>query len=112
MPEVDGVEVLRRIRGRVETTWLPVILLTAQGAESDIVEGFDAGADDYVTKPFNHRALVARIEAGLARSGGRRAVTLQRLVAVFSPRGGAGKTTVAVNLALALAGSGERQIAF
>jgi DNA-binding response OmpR family regulator len=58
LPDVSGFEVCRRLRGRV-----PVILLTARGEEADRVWGLDLGADDYVTKPFSHRELLARIRA-------------------------------------------------
>jgi two-component system response regulator ChvI len=60
LPEMDGLEVCRRIR-RGSTT--PIVLLTSRGEEVDRVTGFDCGADDYVTKPFSTRELVARIRA-------------------------------------------------
>ncbi len=65
MPGIDGWEVLRRIR---EMTDLPVIMLTARGAETERVKGLKLGADDYVSKPFSMRELEARIEAVLRRS--------------------------------------------
>lgn len=65
MPHLDGVEVCRKIRaGRPGQTFY-LILLTAKGTKEDIVEGFAAGADDYVTKPFNSAELQARINAGV-----------------------------------------------
>lgn len=64
IPELDGIEVLRRIRARGDRT--PVLLLTAKGTEEDVVIGLEAGADDYVTKPFGIRELVARAR-GLVR---------------------------------------------
>jgi two-component system alkaline phosphatase synthesis response regulator PhoP len=66
LPEMSGFDVLRAIR--LETRELPVILLTAKGMEGDKVRGFDLGADDYVTKPFSIRELLARIHAVLRRS--------------------------------------------
>ncbi|WP_318279072.1 response regulator transcription factor [Agrococcus baldri] len=63
MPGMSGIDVLRAIRDRGDTT--PVILLTARGQEKDIEAGFAAGADDYVTKPFSPRALLARVTATL-----------------------------------------------
>lgn len=63
MPGLSGIDVLRAIRERGDRT--PVILLTARGQEKDIEAGFAAGADDYVTKPFSPRALLARITAAL-----------------------------------------------
>lgn len=61
MPKVDGITVLREIRGKGNN--LPVLLLTAKSEVDDKVEGLDAGADDYLTKPFNSRELLARIRA-------------------------------------------------
>lgn len=61
MPGMSGIDVLRALRDRGDQT--PVILLTARGQEKDIEAGFAAGADQYVTKPFSPRALLARITA-------------------------------------------------
>ncbi len=66
LPGEDGLSVLRRIRSRFGS--LPVIMLTAKSAEYDKVEGLDAGADDYITKPFGIMELTARIRAVLRRS--------------------------------------------
>lgn len=65
MPEVDGLSVLRRRRALGDDT--PVLVLTAKGAEDDVVAGLEAGADDYVTKPFGVRELVARAKGLLRR---------------------------------------------
>jgi two-component system OmpR family response regulator len=65
MPEMDGFEVCRRIRN---TSNVPIIFLTAQDDEVDRILGFELGADDYVTKPFSPRELVARVRAVLKRS--------------------------------------------
>jgi DNA-binding response OmpR family regulator len=65
MPKLDGFEVCRQIRHESDT---PVILLTARGEEADVVRGLQVGADDYVTKPFSAKQLVARIEAVLRRA--------------------------------------------
>jgi DNA-binding response OmpR family regulator len=64
----DGFEVCRRLRSRSETATLPVILLTARDDEVDRVVGLELGADDYVTKPFSPRELVARVKAVLRRT--------------------------------------------
>jgi len=66
MPRLDGFSVCRRIRAQSET---PIILLTVRGEEDDIVHGLELGADDYITKPFSPRQLVARAHAILRRSG-------------------------------------------
>jgi phosphate regulon transcriptional regulator PhoB len=70
LPDLHGFEVLRLLRNREKTRHTPVIMLTAKGEEADVLVGFEAGADDYVTKPFSPRALLARVRAVLKRSGG------------------------------------------
>jgi len=67
MPEVSGIEFLRRLRRDERSAELPVILLTAKAEEDNLVQGLDAGADDYVTKPFSPRELIARVRALLRR---------------------------------------------
>src|SRR3712207_598141 len=64
IPKLDGFEVCRRIRQDSET---PVIMLTARDEEEDVIRGFTVGADDYVTKPFSAKQLVARMKAVLKR---------------------------------------------
>ncbi|VDG96559.1 Staphylococcal respiratory response protein A [Lysinibacillus sphaericus] len=64
MPGMDGWEVCRRIR---ETSEVPVILLTARSDKSDVVKGLEQGADDYITKPFDERELIARVRVALRR---------------------------------------------
>ena len=70
LPEEDGMEILRKLRAAPETRQLPVIMLTAKDTEFDRVMGLDAGADDYVAKPFSMLELISRIRAVLRRSGG------------------------------------------
>lgn len=67
LPEEDGISVLRRLRSRSDTADLPVIMLTAKNTEYDRVEGLDAGADDYISKPFGMMELIARVRAVLRR---------------------------------------------
>ena len=64
---VSGIEVCRRLRRLTETANVPIIMLTARGEEADRIRGFETGADDYVTKPFSPRELVARVLAVLRR---------------------------------------------
>jgi two-component system phosphate regulon response regulator PhoB len=64
---VSGIEVCRRLRRRPETANVPIIMLTARGEEADRIRGLETGADDYVTKPFSPRELVARVAAVLRR---------------------------------------------
>jgi DNA-binding response OmpR family regulator len=68
MPKATGLEVTRSIREQAATKDIPVILLTARAQEADVTHGFDAGADDYVKKPFSPNDLHARVQALLARS--------------------------------------------
>jgi DNA-binding response OmpR family regulator len=67
MPRMDGYEATRRLRQHEETRRMPVILLTARVQEEDIARGFDAGADDYVKKPFSPQELGSRVQAVLGR---------------------------------------------
>ena len=67
MPEVSGIELLRRWRRHAETKDIPVIMLTAKAEEENLVKGLDRGADDYICKPFSPRELVARIKTILRR---------------------------------------------
>ena len=67
LPGVDGLEVCRRLKGEAATRQVPIVMLTAKGAEADIVAGLELGAADYVTKPFSPRVLTARVKAVLRR---------------------------------------------
>ncbi len=67
LPGLDGLEVCRRLKTEPRTAGIPIIMVTARGEEADIVAGLELGADDYVTKPFSPRELVARIRAVLRR---------------------------------------------
>ena len=68
LPDENGLEILQKLRGRMETKKLPVIMLTAKGTEYDKVIGLDSGADDYVTKPFGTMELISRVKALLRRT--------------------------------------------
>jgi DNA-binding response OmpR family regulator len=67
MPKMDGFEVVRRLRAEEATKRMPIIMLTARAQDSDVEEGFDAGADDYLRKPFSPQELRARVQAILGR---------------------------------------------
>ncbi|HYH02935.1 MAG TPA: response regulator transcription factor [Bacillota bacterium] len=69
MPEMDGITVCKQLRSDSQTKNIPIIILTAKSEEADRVLGLEMGADDYVTKPFSPRELVARVRAVLRRSG-------------------------------------------
>jgi two-component system phosphate regulon response regulator PhoB len=69
MPEVSGVELIKRLKKDSATKEVPIIMLTARADEDRKIHGLESGADDYVTKPFSNRELIARIEALLRRTG-------------------------------------------
>ncbi len=73
MPKIDGLEVCRKVR---EAGYMiPILMLTAKSQEVDVVRGLEAGADDYVTKPFSIRELLARVKAALRRTGAGKGVS-------------------------------------
>jgi DNA-binding response OmpR family regulator len=65
--KLDGFEVTRRLRANEATSRMPIILLTARAQDADVQEGFDAGADDYIRKPFSPQELRARVQSILGR---------------------------------------------
>ncbi len=67
LPGVDGLEVCRILKADAKTRHIPVVMLTAKGEESDVVAGLELGADDYITKPFSPKVLIARMRAVLRR---------------------------------------------
>ncbi len=69
LPNMEGTEVLRRLKANPSTSAVPVIMLTAKGEEVDKIVGFELGAEDYITKPFSPRELILRVRAVLKRSG-------------------------------------------
>ena len=69
LPGEDGLEILKKLKKNSDTSGIPVIMVTAKGAEYDKVLGLDAGADDYIAKPFGMMEFVARVRAVLRRSG-------------------------------------------
>jgi two-component system response regulator MprA len=85
MPELDGIEVCKRVRAAGDRT--PVLMLTARDAVPDRVKGLDAGADDYLVKPFALEELTARLRALLRRSGGPTAEKLRHADLVLDPAG-------------------------
>ncbi|HLG30618.1 MAG TPA: response regulator transcription factor [Candidatus Brocadiales bacterium] len=75
LPGINGLEVCRSLKKNDETSGIPVIMLTAKGTEADIVAGLEMGADDYITKPFSPKVLVARVKTALRRKESRGRVT-------------------------------------
>lgn len=68
LPEIQGLDVCRALRSNSKTKNIPIIMLTAKGEESDIIAGLELGADDYITKPFSPKLLVARVRTVLRRA--------------------------------------------
>jgi DNA-binding response OmpR family regulator len=106
MPDMDGYEVCRRLRANPNTSHLPILMFTAKATPSDKLAGFQAGADDYLTKPVHPAELIARVEAALLRSARRPAEQLTMRATVWGflgAKGGVGTTNLVVNVAVALA---------
>lgn len=112
MPDMDGYEVCRRLRANAETRPIPIIMFTAKTLVDDKVAGFEAGADDYLTKPTHPAELASRVKAILARSASQRQKEVRKglTIGVLGVKGGVGTTFIAVNLAAALQMSGEHPI--
>lgn len=106
MPEMDGYEVCRQLRKRRATSRTPIIMLTSLSNISNMQTGYEAGADDYITKPFKPLELQMRVEAILRRAAQagdpESLVPETQTIAVFSLRGGAGCTSLATSLAAGL----------
>lgn len=116
MPNMNGYETVRRLRRINAFAQIPVLMLTAQSDLDEKLTGFEAGADDYMTKPFAPAELVARVNTLLRKAEMYRArvdVQPQRkttLIAIHSLRGGSGCSTIAVNTALGLCGLWNKQV--
>jgi CheY-like chemotaxis protein len=116
MPDMNGFEVCRRLRADPATAGIPIIMFTARTMVDDKVTGFQAGADDYMTKPVHPDELATRVEALLARFAQRQVEqhpsVRAKVLGFLGAKGGAGTTTLAVNVAVALAHQpdGERQV--
>lgn len=76
LPEMDGFEVCRNLKENRSTREIPIIMLTARSDDSDVVKGFEIGADDYITKPFSPKILIARVQAIIRRKNGENADTI------------------------------------
>lgn len=113
MPDMDGFEVTRRFRREIATAHTPILILTANNDLDTKIKAFEAGADDFMAKPFDGDELVARVNVLLRRAAATAANSatppaepqkLAHLIAVHSLRGGVGCSTLAVNMALGLTG--------
>lgn len=112
MPEMDGYQVCRRVRQNPRYAHLPILMLTAKSSLEQKLQGFEAGTDDYLGKPFEPRELEARVRVLLSRQVTAASIgddvratgpVSAKTIAVFSLRGGVGVSTLAVNVALGLA---------
>src|SRR3990172_4317050 len=109
MPDMEGYEVARRLRADSDLARTPIIMFTAKTMVDDKVAGFEAGVDDYMTKPTHPAELVSRVKALLARStAGQKSATPTaslgergKIYGVIGAKGGMGVTTMALNLAVA-----------
>lgn len=120
MPDMDGYEVTRRLRADIKTQNIPIIMFTAKSLIEDKVVGFEAGADDYLTKPTHPAELASRVKAILARNTAKAGEEdgspdggngdNSRTIGVLGVKGGIGTTTITVNLGAALLNAGENPI--
>jgi DNA-binding response OmpR family regulator len=115
MPDMDGYEVCRRLRADPATAGMAIIMFTSKTLVDDKVAGFQAGADDYLTKPVHPEELASRIETVLLRTAHRRVEETSparaKIIGFLGAKGGVGTTTLAVNVAAALVQmQGDRQV--
>lgn len=103
MPDLDGYEVTRRLRRDSETANIPILMFTAKTQVDDKISGYEAGVDDYLTKPIHPAELTAHMRALLQRSKTRTATSRERgyVIGVLAAKGGEGVSTLALNLAIA-----------
>jgi pilus assembly protein CpaE len=102
MPDVDGFSVARTLRKEPETTDIPILMFTAKTQVEDKIAGYEAGADDYLTKPIHPAELTAHMRAILSRNKQRSGVPLERgyTIGVMAAKGGLGVSSLTLNLAI------------
>lgn len=113
MPDMSGYDVCKRLRATPSTQSIPIIMFTAKTLIDDKVAGFEAGADDYLTKPTHPAELASRVKSVLARNASRQGPSPSDkgiAIGVLGAKGGVGTTTLALNLASALQQMGENPI--
>lgn len=116
LPGMDGYTLCRRLRQNPATASLPILMLTCKDEIADKIAGFEAGANDYIIKPFHPKELAYRVKSLLVRVQPLAATTLShrprgRTIAVFSAKGGVGKTLLSTNLAIALQQRSGKRVA-
>ena len=109
MPDLDGYEVTRRLRSDPALAGIPIIMFTAKTMVDDKVAGFEAGVDDYLTKPTHPAELTAHVKAVLARAAQGKAAPTDRakLISFLGAKGGTGTSTLALNVAVSLQSRGQ-----
>lgn len=119
MPEMDGYEVARRLRANPKTNHIPIIMFTAKNQTEDKLVGFEAGADDYITKPTQPRELFAHMRAVLSRAQKpalsptptySQPAERGALIGIIGAKGGVGVTTLTLNLGLAIRKMSSKEI--
>ncbi len=106
MPDMDGYQVTRQLRQDAGTADIPILMFTAKSQVEDKVTGYEAGVDEYITKPIHPAELVARVKALLSRAKSRpSAASAERgyMIGVIAPKGGLGASTLTLNLAISYA---------
>lgn len=117
MPDIDGFEVCRKIRANPSFATVPILMFTAKTQVDDKVQGFEAGADDYLPKPTHPAELLAHVKALLGRSrvatgGTTLPVKQARIICFIGAKGGLGTSTLAVNVAITMAGRKQDVLLF
>ncbi len=102
MPDMDGYQVARQLRKHPATETIPILMFTAKTAVNDKVAGFQAGADDYLTKPVHPTELISRVQALLQRSRRASEVGRGQIIGFLPTKGGLGTSSLALNVALEL----------
>lgn len=114
MPDIDGLQVARQLRSDPETQNIRILMFTARTQMDDKLEGYDAGADDYLVKPIQPRELVAHVRAVLKRGGNASSALANRergaLIGFISPKGGVGVSTLTINTGVALSTDARKPV--
>ncbi len=116
MPEMDGFEVARRLRANPQTANIPILMFTAKSQVDDKLAGFDAGADDYLTKPAHPAELLARVQKLLRQPRGTSPLQAAKPIAtgwsigLIGAKGGLGTSTVAINLGILLHQESKKEV--